>query len=126
MAGWPLVAANASLQAVVGWLYAWKNAILIAVIVLSILVYRPFCRYLCPLGAVYEMIQPISLYRYSVDKAACTDCGACVKACKLGIDVHLTPNSPDCIRCGDCIRACPEGAVRAEFIKRKRKKAWEK
>jgi len=126
MAGWPLVAANASLQAVVGWLYLWKNAILIAVIFLSILIYRPFCRYLCPLGAVYEMIQPISLYRYTLDKAACTDCGACQKACKLDIAVHKTPNSPDCIRCGDCVRACPEHALKIEFAKIKRKKIWKK
>jgi len=126
MAGWPLVAANASLQAIVGWLYAWKNAILIATIVLSVLIYRPFCRYLCPLGAIYGMIQPISLYRFSVDQAACTNCGECQKACKLDIDVHMTPNSPECIRCGDCIRACPKGAVHVEFLKRKRKEAWGK
>jgi len=122
MAGWPLVAANASLQAVVGGLYAWKNAILILIIVLSILVYRPFCRYVCPLGAVYELVQPISLYRYSVDRDACTSCGICQKTCKLDIAAYKTPNSPDCIRCGDCVRACPEDALHVEFIKRKRKK----
>jgi polyferredoxin len=122
MAGWPLVAANPSLQAIVGGLYAWKNFILITIIVLSILIYRPFCRYVCPLGAVYELTQPISLYRYRIDQDACTKCGVCKKTCKLDISIFETPNSPECIRCGDCLKACPENAISVEFLKRKVKK----
>ncbi len=122
MAGWPLVAANSSLQAIVGGLYAWKNFILITILVLSVLVYRPFCRYVCPLGAVYELAQPISLYRYRIDQEACTKCGVCQKTCKLELSIFETPNSPACIRCGDCIRACPENAISVEFLKRKIKK----
>lgn len=125
MAGWPLVFLNPQLGKAVGALYAWKNVILIAVIILSVLIYRPFCRYLCPLGAVYGLMQPFSLYRYRVDEASCTKCGECQKTCKLDIAVYKTPNSPECIRCGECIRACPQHAVRAEFIKRKPNKAWE-
>lgn len=122
MAGWPLVAANSSLQAIVGGLFAWKNFILIAIIVLSILIYRPFCRYVCPLGAVYELTQPISLYRYRIDQDACTKCGVCKKTCKLDISIFETPNSPECIRCGDCLKACPENAISVEFLKKKVKK----
>jgi ferredoxin-type protein NapH len=124
MAGWPLVSLNPQLTGAVGALYAWKNIILVALIVLSLMIYRPFCRYLCPLGAVYGLIQPVSLYRYRVDTAACTGCGECQKACKLDIAVCNTPNSPDCIRCGDCIRACPHNALSVEFIKSKYKRAW--
>ena len=119
MAGWPLVFLNPQLSSALGWLYAWKNAILIAIILLSILIYRPFCRYLCPLGAVYGMLQPFSLYSYRVDEHACNGCGECQKACKLDIAVYKTPNSPDCIRCGDCIRACPQHAVSAGFKSKK-------
>ena len=126
MAGWPLVFLNPQLGSALGWLYAWKNAILIAIILLSILIYRPFCRYLCPLGAVYGMLQPFSLYSYRVDEHTCNSCGECQKACKLDIAVYKTPNSPDCIRCGDCIRACPQHAVSAGFIQRKSKKACER
>ena len=126
MAGWPLVFLNPQLSSALGWLYAWKNAILIAIILLSVLIYRPFCRYLCPLGAVYGMLQPFSLYRYRVDEHACNGCGECQKACKLDIAVYKTPNSPDCIRCGDCIRACPQHAVSAGFINKKSKKACER
>ena len=84
---------------------------MVFLLVLSVLVYRPFCRYLCPLGAVYSVFNPIALYRYSVDGQACTQCGACQKACPMDIPAYQTPNSPECIRCGKCKAACPHGAI---------------
>jgi polyferredoxin len=109
MAGIPLVLLNEGLRAGVGWLFTWKVAILIVIVLLSVIVYRPFCRYLCPLGAVYSLFNKFSLYRYEVDNGKCTECGKCKAACKLDIDVFRNPNSLECIRCGDCKRACPEG-----------------
>ena len=114
-AGIPLVASNSMLQSAVGWLFAWKAGILAVLVLLSILVYRPFCRYLCPLGAVYGLFNPIAFYRYEIDAGLCTKCGKCQRACKLDIPVYKTPNSPECIRCGDCRRACPHGAVCTTF-----------
>ena len=110
-AGIPLIASNPPLRAALGWLFTWKAAILTALLLLSLLVYRPFCRYLCPLGAIYGLFNPAALYRFRIDKEKCTGCGACQKACKLDIPIHQTPNSPECIRCGDCRRACPHGAI---------------
>ena len=110
-AGIPLIASNPPLRAALGWLFTWKAAILAALLLLSLLVYRPFCRYLCPLGAIYGLFNPAALYRFRIDKEKCTGCGACQKACKLDIPIHQTPNSPECIRCGDCRRACPHGAI---------------
>lgn len=110
-AGIPLIASNPPLRAALGWLFTWKAAILAVLLLLSLLVYRPFCRYLCPLGAIYGLFNPAALYRFRIDKEKCTGCGACQKACKLDIPIHQTPNSPECIRCGDCRRACPHGAI---------------
>lgn len=110
-AGWPLVALNPGIRQAAGFLFAWKNLILIAIIVLSIFLYRPFCRYLCPLGAIYGMFNPISLYRYGVNRKKCTGCNDCQRACKLNISVSENPNSIECIRCGDCIRACRTKAL---------------
>src|SRR5574344_259717 len=52
-ASFPLLVVNKGLRSVVGWLYAWKVTILLVLLALSIAVYRPFCRYLCPLGTIY-------------------------------------------------------------------------
>ena len=115
MAGIPLVLLNEGLRAAVGWLYAWKLLILIGILLLSVLVYRPFCRYLCPLGAIYGLFNPIALVRYRIDSTKCTRCGACQRACKLDIRTFETPNSPECIRCGDCRHACPHGAIQTHL-----------
>lgn len=110
-AGIPLIASNPPLRAALGWLFTWKMFILVTLIVLSIIVYRPFCRYLCPLGAIYGLFNPVALYRFKIDEDKCTKCGACQKVCKLDIPVYRTPNSPECIRCGDCKHICPHGAI---------------
>ncbi|WP_306487950.1 4Fe-4S binding protein [Agathobaculum sp.] len=110
-AGIPLIAANPPLRAALGWLFTWKAAILIVLVLLSIVLWRPFCRYLCPLGAIYGLFNPVAVYRFRIDTDKCTACGACQKACKLDIAVYRTPNSPECVRCGDCRRSCPHGAI---------------
>lgn len=110
-AGLPLLAANEPLRQAAGFLFQWKLLILIVLILLSVAFYRPFCKYICPLGAVYSVFNPIALYRYQIDTKRCIDCGKCKSACKMDIDVCKNPNSPECIRCGDCIRSCPVNAI---------------
>lgn len=111
LAGIPLPLLNTALQRTIGFLYYWKVAILAVIVLLSVAVYRPFCRYLCPLGAIYGLFNPIAFYRLRVDENKCVNCGACRKACGLDIPANETPNSPECIRCGKCARACPTGAI---------------
>ena len=80
-------------------------------IALSVLFYRPFCKWLCPLGAFYALFNRVSLFQMKVDKNKCVSCGKCARACKMDVDVTKTPNHTECIRCGMCIRACPTKAV---------------
>ena len=115
LGGVPLTAVNAGLRSAAGWLYRWKLAILIGLLLLSVFVYRPFCRYLCPLGAIYGPFNKFALYRFRIAHDKCTACGKCQKACKLDIPVWETPNSAECIRCGDYRRACPHGAICTEW-----------
>ena len=116
MAGLPLLATNESLRTALGMLFVWKAALLALLIFISVIVYRPFCRYICPLGAVYGLFNKISLYRYSFAAEKCINCGGCRKACLLGISANEHANSADCIRCGKCIRACGTGALRGGML----------
>lgn len=110
--GIPLVLMNQSMQGALGWLYAWKNVLLAVTIFLSILIYRPFCKYICPLGAIYAVFNPIAVFRYRVEKDKCTDCGLCTKVCKMQINPVENPNHPECIRCGVCKKSCPVNAIK--------------
>lgn len=111
--GIPLVLSHPSMRGALGWLYAWKNVLLILTIFLSILIYRPFCKYICPLGAIYSVFQPISVFRYRVDLEKCTGCGACAEACKMQVNPAAHANHPECIRCGACKKVCPVKAIRS-------------
>lgn len=113
--GIPLTILNESLRGAIGWLYTWKVAILAVVLVLSVIIYRPFCKYICPLGAIYSVFNPISVFRYRVDKEKCVGCGACAKACGMGCDPVQNANHAECIRCGKCKQVCPTGAISAGF-----------
>lgn len=109
--GLPLVLLNKAMSGAIGWLFLWKNAVLAVTIVLSILIFRPFCRYICPLGAFYSVFNKVSVYRYHVDEDKCVHCGKCAKACQMAVDPVKMPNSCECIRCGRCRQACPTGAI---------------
>ncbi|NLV50836.1 MAG: 4Fe-4S binding protein [Clostridiales bacterium] len=111
-AGVPLVLLNESLYQSIGRLFSWKLLVLAAAIVLSVFIYRPFCRFVCPLGAVYALFNRVSVFGIKSEEDKCTLCGACARACKSDIDPSVNPNSGECIRCGDCVRVCPTGAIR--------------
>ena len=106
-----MVLLNASMRSTLGWLYAWKNALLLVTILLALLIYRPFCKYICPLGAIYSLFNPISVFRYQVDKEKCTGCGACKKVCGMQIDPVQEANHPECIHCGQCKNVCGVHAI---------------
>lgn len=116
--GIPLMSMNENLAAAAGSLTLLKLCILVSLAVISIFLYRPFCRYICPLGAIYSLFNPISLYRYGIDDSKCNrckGCSACAHACPMGVDPVKTPNNPECIRCGTCAATCPQKAIHPGF-----------
>lgn len=113
--GIPLTILNPTLRASLGFLFSWKVLVFIVIVVLSIKIYRPFCRYLCPLGAAYSLFNPIALYRFEVDQEKCTGCRACQKACPMDLPVHETPNSMECIRCRKCLKSCKNHSLSSTF-----------
>ncbi len=103
----PLLSTNTMLQSQIGGLFFWKLGILLAIVLLSIKVYRPFCQYLCPLGAIYGWFNKFSLVQIRWEKESCTSCGACKRACPVNLSPEEISVSPECIRCGKCVDACP-------------------
>lgn len=111
-AGIPWILLDAGLRAQVGWLFAVKIAILLGFLFWMLVRERPFCRFVCPLGAIWSPFNRFSTLRFVVDKANCSQCGLCHKACPVDIRIYEDPDSTRCIRCMECVRACPEAAIR--------------
>ncbi len=100
--------ANDALRAMAGGLFWWKLAVLALVLAACAFVFRAFCRFLCPLGALYGLLARLALLGVKVDTARCTDCGACVRLCPM--DIRAVGDS-ECVHCGGCIDACPAAAI---------------
>ena len=99
---------NEGLLAILGPLFTWKFTLLVLIIVASIFIFRCFCRFLCPLGALYGFFCRVAMLGVKLDKNKCTDCGLCVGVCKMDIK-HVGDH--ECIHCGACIAVCPAKAI---------------
>ncbi len=105
---------NESVRAMLGNLFSVKAAVLAAIVLLSVFIFRFFCRFICPLGAIYSLFNKVSLVRMEIDEDKCTGCGACIHFCKM--DVNKVGDR-ECIQCGECSDICPHSAICRKGIK---------
>lgn len=111
-AGIPWILLDAQLRAQAGGLFVLKVAILFGFLVWMVRSKRPFCRFVCPLGAIWSPFNQLSRLRLAVDEASCTQCDACRSVCPVDIGIYVNPDSTRCVRCMECINVCPEAAIR--------------
>jgi polyferredoxin len=104
----PLILMNEQLRSRIGWLFSWKVFVLVLCILICSVCYRAFCRFICPLGAIYSLFNPIAFFGITIDKDKCTGCNACIAKCRMDT-VHVGDH--ECIHCGECADVCPEGAI---------------
>ncbi len=88
--------------------------LLLAILILSLFVERAFCRYLCPLGALFTPLSAARLFRIRRLESACTGCQQCTRACAMGVTVHENEyvRSGECIDCMRCLSACHPQALK--------------
>jgi len=100
--------ANSNLLDNLGALFTWKFFVMVGVIVASIFIYRFFCRFLCPLGALFGLFNKFSILGVEVVEEKCNGCGRCVSECKM--DVKKVGDH-ECIMCGECKNVCAAHAI---------------
>ncbi len=100
---------NAEMYGMLGPLFTWKFCLLILFITASIFIFRVFCRFFCPLGAIYGFFCRLALLGVKLDQDSCIHCGLCISTCKM--DTHHVGDH-ECIHCGKCIPVCPTKAIR--------------
>ncbi|MCU0725153.1 MAG: 4Fe-4S binding protein [Planctomycetes bacterium] len=93
-----------------------KAWVLLGFLVLFVLMRRPFCRGICPIGAMFALLNRFSLFRLRVRKETCKSCNLCAKSCPVDNKVYCSPSSDDCIRCLECVDNCKRGGVKAGLI----------
>jgi polyferredoxin len=82
--------------------------------VLAVRYYRPFCHFVCPIGLYTHFMEQIGLFRISLIKSKCTDCGVCTNRgpCQAFPDILKDANlRPECYACDECVDICPEDAL---------------
>jgi len=110
-AGIPLLSLNPMLRPSAGWFFVLKMAILLFFLVWMMVSVRPFCRTACPLGAIYSLFNPVSIFRIRVDEEKCTPCDICSRECPVSLNLNeIKKNARGCVRCLRCT-VCPHGAI---------------
>lgn len=100
--------ANDALRAMTGGLFWWKFSLMLLILTACVFVFRAFCRFLCPLGALYSLLSRLALLGVKVDGERCVDCGACLRVCPMDI---RSVGDRECVHCGTCIDVCPTKAI---------------
>jgi len=94
--------------AVLGPLFTWKFLLMVSILVGCIFIFRLFCRFLCPLGALYALFNRFSVFGIKLNRDKCVDCNRCIAHCEMDIR-HV--GDPECLSCGECIAVCPTDAI---------------
>ena len=103
-----LLPTNPDFFSMLGILFTRKFVILLIIALACIFCYRSFCRFICPLGAIYGLFNRFNIVGVKVDANRCNQCGACVRHCEMDI---RRIGDHECINCGKCMEHCSQGAV---------------
>ena len=114
--GLPWVTLNLNVRSMIRALFWVKISILLFFITGSTMVKRPFCRAICPLGAIFSLFNKSSFLQLAWNPDTCTRCGKCRKICPVDIRPDRNWTNPDCLRCLDCTR-CPSLKLTTVFHK---------
>ena len=88
---------------------------------LSVFIYRPFCRTLCPLGVLLSLVSRFSLFRIHMHDD-CIKCHRCTRECPNGAINNGVVDTRECLLCGQCITTCPTHSLCVERPRVRREK----
>lgn len=109
---------NNSYFSMLGPIFTWKFFLLVSIMVACIFIFRMFCRFICPLGALYGLFNKLSLFGIKLDNSKCINCNLCKNKCKMDIS---NVGDSECISCGECLSVCPTNAIVWKGIKQSNK-----
>ncbi len=89
------------------------GVLLLLIFIGSLFVQRFFCRYFCPMGAIYSLISQTSFLKIDKPREECGKCHLCTSKCTMGMDLTKKDRiaGGECISCQKCVSWCPKGNV---------------
>ena len=89
------------------------GVLLLLIFIGSLFVQRFFCRYFCPMGAIYSLISQTSFLKIDKPRKECGKCHLCTSKCTMGMDLTKKDRiaGGECISCQKCVSWCPKGNV---------------
>lgn len=89
------------------------GVLLLLIFIGSLFVQRFFCRYFCPMGAIYSLISQTSFLKIDKPRKECGKCHLCTSKCTMGMDLTKKDriSGGECISCQKCVSWCPKGNV---------------
>ena len=90
------------------------GVLLLLIFIGSLFVQRFFCRYFCPMGAIYSLISQASFLKIDKPRDGCGKCHLCTSKCPMGMDLTKKDRiaGGECISCQKCVSWCPKGNAR--------------
>ena len=90
------------------------GVLLLSIFIGSLFVQRFFCRYFCPMGAIYSLISQTSFLKIDKPRKECGKCHLCTSKCTMGMDLTKKDRiaGGECISCQKCVSWCPKGNAR--------------
>ena len=87
------------------------GVLLLLIFIGSLFVQRFFCRYFCPMGAIYSLISQTSFLKIDKPREECGKCHLCTSKCTMGMDLTKKDRiaGGECISCQKCVSWCPKG-----------------
>lgn len=89
--------------------YALGFVVLTLIAIGAMFIERFFCRYLCPLGAVFSIVSKFKIFKINKPNEKCGKCRLCTNKCSMGIELYKVNKvtSGECIACLKCLDVCP-------------------
>jgi len=114
--GIPQVMLDADLRELIGPFFGLKLLILVFFLGWMAVTRRPFCRWICPLGAIWSPFNRCSTLQLCVDQELCIRCDRCQKVCPVDIRIYEDETDPACVRCMQCVNECPVSCIGAKSL----------
>ena len=96
-----------------GWLIL---LIFFTAVLLNLIIPRFYCRFICPLGALFGILGRFAVWRIGKNQAECSNCKLCDRSCEGGCEPSGNIKISECVLCFNCRKDCKDELISYQTI----------